>query len=129
MSKIGTQPFNLMRQIKNLKAQGGLTANSMAKKMKAEGYTEIYQRRWQGEGIVLSGKNAEGITKTQILNMFGFRTKTNTTKDVASNVKVKEIDKSNSNEFGREISGETKKLTFVNNNLVKTENTKRGWDA
>ncbi len=129
MSKIGTQPFNLMRQIKNLKAQGGLTANSMAKKMKAEGYTEIYQRRWQGEGIVLSGKNAEGNTKTQILNMFGFRTKTNTTKDVASNVKVKEIDKSNSNEFGREISGETKKLTFVNNNLVKTENTKRGWDA
>lgn len=129
MSKIGTQPFNLMRQIKNLKAQGGLTANSMAKKMKAEGYTEIYQRRWQGEGIVLSGKNAEGNTKTQILNMFGFRTKTNTTKDVASNVKVKEIDKSNSNEFGREISGETKKLTFVNNNLVKTENTKRGWNA
>ncbi len=129
MSKIGTQPFNLMRQIKNLKAQGGLTANSMAKKMKAEGYTEIYQRRWQGEGIVLSGKNAEGNTKTQILNMFGFRTKTNTTKDVASNVKVKEIDKSNSNEFGREIFGETKKLTFVNNNLVKTENTKRGWDA
>lgn len=129
MSKIGTQPFNLMRQIKNLKAQGGLTANSMAKKMKAEGYTEIYQRRWQGEGIVLSGKNAEGNTKTQILNMFGFRTKTNTTKDVASNVKVKEIDKSNSNEFGREIFGETKKLTFVNNNLVKTENTKRGWNA
>ncbi len=129
MSKIGTQPFNLMRQIKNLKAQGGLTANSMAKKMKAEGYTEIYQRRWQGEGIVLSGKNAEGNTKTQILNMFGFRTKTNTTKNAASNVKVKEIDKSNSNEFGREISGETKKLTFVNNNLVKTENTKRGWNA
>lgn len=129
MSKIGTQPFNLMRQIKNLKAQGGLTANSMAKKMKAEGYTEIYQRRWKGEGIVLSGKNAEGNTKTQILNMFGFRTKTNTTKDVASNVKVKEIDKSNSNEFGREIFGETKKLTFVNNNLVKTEKTKRGWDA
>lgn len=129
MSKIGTQPFNLMRQIKNLNAQGGLTANSMAKKMKAEGYTEIYQRRWKGEGIVLSGKNAEGNTKTQILNMFGFRTKTNTTKDVASNVKVKEIDKSNSNEFGREIFGETKKLTFVNNNLVKTEKTKRGWDA
>lgn len=129
MSKIGTKPFNLMRQIKNLNAQGGLTANKMAKKMKAEGYTEIYQRRWQGEGIVLSGKNAEGNTKTQILNMFGFRTKTNTTKDVASNVKVKEIDKSNSNEFGREIFGETKKLTFVNNNLVKTENTKRGWNA
>ena len=77
----------------------------------------------------MSGKNAEGNTKTQILNMFGFRTKTNTTKDVASNVKVKEIDKSNSNEFGREIFGETKKLTFVNNNLVKTEKTKRGWDA
>lgn len=129
MSKIGTQPFNLMRQIKNLNAQGGLTANKMAKKMKSEGYTEIYQRRWQGEGIVLSGKNAEGNTKTQILNMFGFRTKTNTTKNVASNVKVKEIDKSNSNEFGREIFGKTKKLTFVNNNLVKTENTKRGWDA
>ena len=64
MSKIGTQPFNLMRQIKNLNAQGGLTANKMAKKMKSEGYTEIYQRRWQGEGIVLSGKNAEGNTKT-----------------------------------------------------------------
>ena len=129
MSKIGTQPFNLMRQIKNLRAQGGLTANSMAKKMKAEGYTEIYQRRWHDEGIVLSGKNAEGNTKTQILNMFGFRTKTNTTKNVSSNVKVKEIDKSNSNEFGREISGKTKKLTFVNDKLFKTENTKRGWDA
>ena len=129
MSKIGTKPFNLMRQIKNLNAQGGLTANKMAKKMKAEGYTEIYQRRWQGEGIVLSGKNAEGNTKTQILNMFGFRTKTNTTKTVSPNTKVKEIDKSNSNEFGREIFGETKKLTFVNNNLVKTENTKRGWNA
>lgn len=129
MTKIGTQPFNLIRKIKNLNMAGGVTANNMAKKMKKEGYTEIYQRSWKGEGIVLSGKNAEGNTKTHILNMFGFRTKTNTTKNITSDVKVKEIDKSNSNDFGREVFGNTKTLTFVNDKLVKTEKTKRGWDA
>lgn len=129
MTKIATQPFNLIRKIKNLNVPGGKVINQFGKNMKKAGYTEIYQRPWNDEFVVLYGKKPNGDTKTHILNVLRLRTKTNTVKDAGANTKFRKIDKSLVNESGYEISGNTKTATYTDNKLVKAEHTKRGWGA
>lgn len=126
MVKIATQPFNIIRKIKNLKTEAGRVANDVGKNLKQEGYTEIYQRPWK-DSIVLSAKNSKGDTKTHILKEYAIDTKTNIYQQLSLKAKKQEIDKSFCNEFGREINGSKKTLTYVDNELVKQEQEKRGW--
>ncbi len=127
MLKVATQQFNTVQKLKNLTTKKGKVANSFAQGLKDEGYNHIYQRPWIRDSIVVSGKNANGDTKTFILSYGGYKVKTNNIKPVTSHTSVREIDKAYMNEFGREISGAKKIQRLINNKIFDTNIEKRGW--
>ncbi len=127
MVKIATQPLNFVRKIKNMSNIQGKTVNKFAKSMKKEGYKNIYQRAFNNDRCALTGKKADGTTKSYILSSGGYARKINKTINQNSNTKIHLIDKSYHNENGFEIYGVRKFKKFINNVLSAFGETHRGW--
>lgn len=124
--KVSTQPFNSIQKIKNIINKKGRTANLFANGLKNEGYKTIYQRPWNGDSVVISGKNVNGDTKTFILSYAGYKVKTNTLTSLPNNTMIREIDKAHFNQHDAEISGVNKIQKLVNGHICDSKVKKRG---
>ncbi len=127
MFKVSTQSFNTIQKLKNMTSLKGKVANHFAKSLVESGYPTVYQRNLKGDVVALMGKNSSGDTKTFLLSGYGFSVKTNKIKPVTEHTAVREIDKSEFNQFGEEISGLKKIQRLINKHIFDTKIEKRGW--
>lgn len=128
MMNVKTRPLNMVQKLINMSSAEGRNTNHMAKTLREEGYRHIYQRPYKS-GVALTAKNSKGDTKTLLLWMFGYKSKTTQVSNMGNNSIIRSVDKARFNEFGNEIDGKTVLKKFVNGKNSDTVVTKRGWEG